>query len=77
MLNEHEYRHTTWETYIGGQFVSKHAEHLIQNLSLSCLRKSSVSDKVEDDADPSDLDVELPRVALNPGRILNVFNEYK
>ena len=36
-----------------------------------------MSDKVEDDADPSDLDVEIPRVALNPGRTLNVFNKYK
>ena len=39
--------------------------------------KSSVSDKVEDDADPSDLDVEIPCVALSPGRILNVLNKYQ
>ena len=71
MLNEREDWHTTWETYIRGQVLTTPASQVIHFL-MSFFGKSSASVKVEDHAEPSDLEVEIPRVALNPGRILNV-----
>ena len=51
-----------WENYIRGSVVSKHAQRLITQLLLNTMARNAGDDEDHDEADPSDEDLEIPKM---------------